>query len=152
LLAFLLAFALASPEHPSPRQPGSAPALILADDATAASLRKNLMDRLMDKFHSMNDAGQGFFQDDISPIVAPYFPPGQPFAETAKVIHDQKLGRLQKFQGMQEQGTTDYVSKFSLMGGMFSEVYIVLNFEFEGQTEANMVVKKTTAYIRGGNM
>jgi hypothetical protein len=38
------------------------------------------------------------------------------------------------------------------MSGMFSEVYIVLNFEFEGSSEANMTVKKTTAYIRGGNM
>jgi hypothetical protein len=130
----------------------SVPAIVMADDATSEGLRKNLMDRLMDKFHAMNDAEQGFFQDDISPIVAPYFPPGQPFAETAKVIHEQNLGQLQKFKGMQDPGTTAYVSRFSLMSGMFSEVYIVLNFEFEGSSEANMTVKKTTAYIRGGNM
>jgi hypothetical protein len=152
LQAFLLAFALASLAQPAFLQHKSAPALVLAEDATSTGLRKSLMDRLMDKFHSMNAAGQGFFQDDISPIVAPYFPPGQPLAETAQVIHDQNLGELQKFKGMQEPGTTAYVSKFSLMSGMFSEVYIVLNFEFEGQTEASMILKKTTAYIRGGNM
>ncbi len=152
MLAFLLAFALVSQGQSPLLQHKSAPALILANDATAAGLRKNLMDRLMDKFHSMNDAGQGFFQDDISPIVASYFQPGQPFMETAKVIHDQNLGQLQKFKGMQDPGTTDYVSKFNLMSGMFSEVYVVLNFEFEGQTEADMVLKKATAYIRGGNM
>lgn len=151
MLAFLLALALASSGHPSMPE-RSVPAIVMADDATSEGLRKNLMDRLMDKFHAMNDAEQGFFQDDISPIVAPYFPPGQPFAETAKVIHEQNLGQLQKFKGMQDPGTTAYVSRFSLMSGMFSEVYIVLNFEFEGSSEANMTVKKTTAYIRGGNM
>jgi len=127
--------------------------IIVADDvASPMDLRKDLMDRLMDKFHAMNDAQQGFFQDDISPIIAPYFPPGQPYAETQKVIQDQKLGELKKFEGMQEPGSTQYVSRFSLMNGMFSEVYIVLNFDFAGQTQAGMTVKKATAYIRGGNM
>jgi hypothetical protein len=153
VLSFFLAFTLVlvGPSASIQRSP-AAEIILLGDSAPATGLRKNLMDRLMDKFHAMNDAKQGFFQDDISPIVASYFPPGQPFAETQKVIHDQNLGELKKFKGMQEPGITQYVSKFSLMNGMFSEVYIVLNFEFVGQTEADMTVKKAIAYIRGGNM
>jgi hypothetical protein len=154
VLAFLLALALAWPTA-SAETPHRQTSHILRTGAASpeTSLRKTLMDRLMDKFHTMNDARQGFFQDDISTMVAPYFPPGQSFAETQKVIKEQNLGQLQKFEGQPDpNGDTMYVTKFNLMSGMFSQVYVVLNFDFDGTTETNMTVQKTTAYIRGGNM
>lgn len=159
MLAVFLAFALSSAATlPSVAQAAPSyenPAhLVLADDTVPAkNLRDSLMAPLMDKFHAMNDAGQGIFQHDVTAMVAPYFPPGQPFAETQRILKEQDLGTLQKFKGMQDSpGATMYVAKFSLMNGTFSEVYVVLNFDFAGQSEADMVVKKAGGFLRAGAM
>lgn len=124
--------------------------LVLADEVAPAG---GLNDSLMGKFHSMNDVGQGICQVDISPMIAAYFPVGQSFSETQKVIRKQHMGLLQKFKGMQDPaGGTKYVTRFSLLNGLFSEVYIVVDLNFEGRTEADMVLKKATAFLRGGNL
>ncbi len=151
MLAILVAFALSSAE---PAVRSAAPPFILAEDiAPAKGLRDDLHERLMGKVHAMNDAGKGIFQDDISSLLTPYFPAGQSFADTRKVIDKMNLGTLQKFKGNPDpSGGTIYVTKFSVMDGMFTDVYVVLNFDFEGTTEADMKVKKATAFIRGSNM
>lgn len=114
---------------------------------------KDLREILMDKFHAMDAANRGIFQDDISAVVAPYFPPGQPFDEVRKTIERQKLGSLQPFRGKHDaiRGAM-YVTRFSLMTGAFSEVYIVLDLDFTGETEADMVLQKAGGFIRGSNM
>ncbi len=151
MFALLIAFALFSTAFPA--QP-TGPHFSLAEDiAPANGLRDDLHARLMGKVHAMNDAGQGIFQDDISVLLTPYFPAGQAFSETRQVIAKMNLGTLQKFKGKPDPaGGTMYVTKFSVMDGMFTDVYVVLNFTFEGQTEADMKVKKATAFIRGSNM
>ncbi len=159
MLAVFLAFALAtagSPQGIMQANPshGDVATFVLAEDiAPRENLRTSLMAPLMDKFHAMNDAGQGIFQHDITSIVAPYFPPGQRFADTQRILKEQNLGTLQKFQGMQDSpGATMYVAKFSLMNGTFSEVYVVLNFDFAGKSEADMVVTKAGGFLRAGAM
>jgi len=162
MLAALLAFAFLTADAQPLFELRENAIVIPADDSIRAkglrdtlneNLNSVLMDNLMDKFHAMNDAGQGIFQHDVSPLIEAYFPPGQPFAETVRILRDQNLGTLTKFKGMQDPaGGTMYVTKFNLMNGMFSEVYVVLNFDFEGKTEAGMTVKKATAMLRGGNM
>lgn len=108
--------------------------IVLANGAAPAkTLRDVLTAPLMDKLHSMNDVGQGIFQEDVTSIVVPYFPPGQAFAETQKVLTEQDLGSLRKFKGMQDHpGATMYVARFNLMYGAFTQVYVVLNFDFAG--------------------
>ncbi len=133
---------------------GGAPAFaILAESAVhVQTLREKLVAPLMDKFHDMNAAKQGIFQEDISAIVGAYFPPGQSFVETQRIIREQNLGSLMLFKGMQDSPGTMYVSRFDLMNGMFSEVYVVLNFDFAGKTETDMTVTKAGGYLRGGGM
>ena len=70
---------------------------------------------------------------EVWSAVAKYFPQGQPLAETETVIQQQDLGHLQPFKGSQKSADgAMYVTRFSLMNGAFSEVYVVLNFEFTG--------------------
>ncbi|WP_020173761.1 hypothetical protein [Methyloferula stellata] len=115
--------------------------------------RNSLMGKLMSEFYSMNDTRQGVFQDDVTAILAPYFPPGQRFSETEKILHDEDLGTLQRFEGKQDADAgTMYVTRFTLMLGMYSEVYVVLHFDFAGSSESDMVVKKIRAFLRGGSM
>jgi len=162
MLAALLAFTLLTANAQPCLDLRENTIVILADDTIPAkglratldeNLHDVLVDNLMDKFHAMNAAGQGIFQHDVSPLIRAYFPPGQPFAETVRILREQDLGTLTKFKGMQDPaGGTMYVAKFNLMNGMFSEVYVVLNFDFEGETEAGMTLKKATAMLRGGNM
>jgi hypothetical protein len=149
LLAFLLAFAVLSANGEPHVEHVDGSHLVLVEDVAPM---EGLYDRLMDEFHTMNRERRGVFQDDITPMIAPYFPPGQPFAETEKLVREQKLGTLQKFKGMQDPDGTMYVTKFSLMTGMFSEVYVVLHFDFQGTTDADMTLKRVAGYIRGGSM
>jgi hypothetical protein len=150
LFALLLAFALFSAHGPARFEPADASHIVLAEDAVAPI--EGLLGRLMDEFYGMNRDRRGVFQDDITPMIAPYFPPGQPFAETERIVREQKLGTLQKFKGMQDPDGTMFVTKFSLMTGMFSEVYVVLHFDFAGTTDTGMTLKKVAGFIRGGSM
>ncbi len=127
--------------------------MTVADTFLREGPRDSLMGKLMSEFYSMNDTRQGVFQEDVTSILAPYFPPGQPFAETEKILQDENLGTLQRFEGKQDADAgTMYVTKFTLMLGMYSEVYVVLHFDFAGSSESDMVVKKIRAFLRGGSM
>jgi hypothetical protein len=153
MLVAFLAFALFCAGGPAHASYPDHSAIVLTDDAAPKQkLRDSLMAPLMDRFHWMNDTKQGIFQDDVTSIVAPYFPPGQTFAETKKIIKEQDLGTLQKFKGLDEPGGRMYVSKFSLMNGMFSQVYVVLDFDFVGQNETDMVVRKVGGFLRANAM
>ncbi len=158
LIAFLALalFAAGMPARATPIEHSYAGtgSITVADDAArAATLRDSLTAPLMDKFHAMNDAQQGIFQEDISLFIAPFFPPGQAFAETQKVLKEQDLGGLQKFKGMQDHpGATMYVARFNLMYGTFTQVYVVLNFDFAGNSEADMVLTKAGGFLRAGGM
>ena len=119
----------------------------------ASKRPEGLRDALMGKFHAMDAANRGIFQDDISPLVASYFPVGEPFGEVEKMIRDQGLGSLHLFKGKHDPAEgTMYVTQFSLMTGAFSTVYIVLDLDFAGRTEGDMVLKKAGGFIRGSNM
>ena len=107
----------------------------------------------MSTFHAMDAANRGIFQNDISTVVAPYFPPGQPFDKVKDTIESQKLGSLQPFKGKHDAiGGAMYVTRFSLMTGAFSEVYVVLNLDFTGKNEGDMVLQRAGGFIRGSNM
>jgi len=105
----------------------------------------------MDSFEAMNAAGKGIFHDDVSGVVASYFPLGQPFAETQKVVAAQHIGPLKPFTGKQVSGTM-YVTKLNLMAETFGDVDVVLDFEFSGRTESDMILTKVKAYVRAMNM
>jgi hypothetical protein len=161
MLKAFLAFALFAADMPASgaqahhahARAASANIVLANDAAPAKTLRDALTAPLMNKIHSMNDAGEGIFQEDVTSIVAPYFPPGQTFAETQKILKDQDLGSLRKFRGMQDHpGTTMYVARFNLMYGTFTQVYVVLNFDFAGGSEANMVLTKAGGFLRAGGM
>lgn len=127
--------------------------MTVADTFLREGPRDSLMGKLMSEFYSMNDERRGVFQEDVTSILAPYFPPGQPFLETEKILRDEDLGTLQRFEGKQDADAGKmYVTKFTLMLGMYSEVYVVLHFDFAGSSESDMVVKKIRAFLRGGSM
>ena len=114
---------------------------------------EGLSHTLMKTFDAMKDSGKGLFLVDVSAVVAPYFPVGQPFAETEAVIRREHLGSLRAFKGAKDPGGgTMYVTKFSLMSELYSDVYVVVHFEFDGDTRADMVLKSTSAFIRATNM
>jgi hypothetical protein len=161
LLAFLLAFALFSGNGLARFEHADGSYLVPVEDIAPIegfapkediAPIEGLHDRLMEEFYGMNRDRRGVFQDDVTAMIAPYFPPGQSFAETEKLVREQQLGTLQKFKGMQDPDGTMFVTKFSLMTGMFSEVYVVLHFDFHGTTDADMTLKRVAGYIRGGSM
>lgn len=121
--------------------------LVLVADAAHGDLRKNLMD----SFAAMNSANKGIFHDDVSSVVAPYFPLGQTFADTQTVIAAQHIGPLKPFKGKQIGGPM-YVTKLNLMAETFGDIDVVLDFEFSGHTESDMVLTKVKAYVRATNM
>ena len=56
------------------------------EDAASAHAIPDLHRMLMDKLDAMNAKDEGIFRDDITPSLAPYFPVGQPMAETKRII------------------------------------------------------------------
>ena len=128
-------------------------AALLASPLRADPARlPNLHKMLMGKFDAMNTKSEGIFREDVTPSLAAYFPVGQPIAETRKIIADQKLGTLKPFKGINDPGMgTMFVSKFDLTSAMFSHVYVVLDFDFEG-SEPDMKLKMMKAYLRASNM
>ena len=115
----------------------------------APDLRKDLMERAS----ALQAAHHGIFRVEVTEIVLPAFPAGQPMTETEAIVTRQKLGTLRKFKGeqMPNEGTM-YVSTFTLMKGMMSHIYVVLDFDFDGTTRQNMVLRKVKAFIRATNM
>lgn len=123
-----------------------------AEDEAAKNAVPDLHQMLMGKLDAMNDAKQGIFHHDITPSLAAYFPVGQPMAETRKIIAAQKLGTLKPFKGTNDPGMgTMFVTKFDLTGHIFSHVYVVLDFDFDG-AEPDMRLKQMKAYLRASNM
>lgn len=119
-----------------------------ADPAPMPDLHK----MLMGKFDAMNSRSDGIFHEDITPSVAAYFPVGQPMAETKKIIADQKLGTLKPFKGTNDPGMGSmFVTKFDLTSHLFSHVYVVLDFDFDG-AEPDMKLKQMKAFLRASNM
>ena len=107
---------------------------------------------LMDKIHSMNAAQQGIFSEDVTDIVAPYFPTGQPIRETEATLARQRLGRLRQFTGTSDPSKGSmYVASSSMMNGMGSTVYVVIDFDFDG-TPGTMMVRNVKAYLRAKSM
>ena len=119
-----------------------------ADPSSMPDLHK----MLMGKFDAMNSKSDGIFREDITPAVAAYFPVGQPMAETKKIIAAQKLGTLKPFKGTNDPGMGSmFVTKFDLTSHLFSHVYVVLDFDFDG-AEPDMKLKQMKAFLRASNM
>ncbi|MDR3461943.1 MAG: hypothetical protein P4L76_06495 [Beijerinckiaceae bacterium] len=146
----ILAATLAMPPSLDRREPSRALVAIVSD---VTDPKRTLHDVLMEKFHTMNAASKGIFHDDITEAVSPIFPLGQRMSDTKRIIDEQKLGSLRLFKGEQDaaQGTM-YVTKFYLMDAMFSHVEVVIDFDFEGPNEANMVLRKMNAFIDASSM
>ncbi len=123
-----------------------------AEDAAAKNAMPDLHKMLMDEFDTMNASHEGIFRHDITPSLVTYFPVGQSMAETKKILAAQNLGTLAPFKGTNDPGMgTMYVSKFDLVGHVFSHVYVVLDFDFDG-AEPDMKLKAMKAYLRASNM
>lgn len=123
-----------------------------AEDAAAQNAVPDLHKMLMEKLDAMNASSEGIFHHDITPSLSNYFPVGQPMAETKKIIAAQKLGTLKPFRGTNDPGMgTMYVTKFDLTGHIFSKVYVVLDFDFDG-AEPDMKLKQMKAFLRASNM
>ena len=125
-------------------------AILVAD---AMTIRGDVADAMMKKFHTMASADKGIFHDDVTAAAAPYFPVGQKLADTRRIAREQNLGPLKRFKGTMNPGADMmYVTKLDLMSEMFSNVYVVFDFDFTGKTEADMVLKGMHAYLKAGNM
>ncbi len=123
-----------------------------AGDPAAANAIPDLHKMLMEKVDAMNASSEGIFRHDITPFMEAYFPVGQPMAETKTIIAAQNLGKLKPFKGTNDPGMgTMFVSKFDLVGHIFSHVYVVLDFDFDG-AEPDMRLKAMKAYLRASNM
>ncbi len=147
MLAAVLALVLGCSQA-APCQAGRPPPLVVA-----AAVPSTLRDALMAKYNAMNDGDQGIFHDDVTPLVASYFPKGQTFAETQRMIEDQKLGPLMPFKGRYDRGKGRmYVSMFSVMTQMFSSASVVVDFDFSGTSERTMVLTNVSAYLQATNM
>lgn len=123
-----------------------------AGDVPAANEIPDLHKMLMGKFDAMNGKSEGIFRQDITPSLAAYFPVGQPMAQTQKIIAEQKLGVLKPFKGTNDPGMgTMFVTRFDLTSLLFSHVYVVLDFDFDGAAP-DMKLKLMKAYLRASNM
>ena len=127
-------------------------ALLPCAAAGASPPMPDLHQMLMQKFDAMNTMGQGIFHQDVTGIVAPYFPVGQTKSETEKIIVDQHLGTMKPFKGTNDPGMGSmFVMKFDLSSHMFSNVYVVLDFDYSGDAP-NMKLIAMKAYLRASNM
>lgn len=125
-----------------------APAMAETSPATMPDLHS----MLMKKFDAMNTMQAGIFHEDITPALAPFFPVGQPIEETRRIVADQRLGKLTPFKGTNDAGMgTMLVTKFDLTSHVFSHVYVVLDFDFEG-AEPDMKLQQMKAFLRASNM
>lgn len=123
-----------------------------AERAASEHAIPDLHAMLMDKLDDMNARKEGIFHHDITPSLQSYFPVGQPMAETKKIIAMQKLGTLKPFKGTNDAGMGKmFVTKFDLTGHVFSNVYVVLDFDFDG-AEPQSKLTHMQAFLRASNM
>ena len=112
----------------------------------------DLHQMLMGKFEAMNATKNGVFREDVTALVAPYFPVGQSKAETEKIIAEQHLGTMHPFKGTNDPGMGSmFVAKFDLTSHLFSHVYVVLDFDYDGKAP-DMKLKAMKAFLRASNM
>jgi hypothetical protein len=150
MISALLALSLL---HADARSHPVTTAVPMIDIADSMTIRGDIADVMMKKFHTMAAADKGIFHDDVTAAVAPYFPVGQPIAETRRIAQEQKLGPLKPFKGSMNPGADMmFVTKLDLMSEMFSNVYVVFDFDFAGTNDADMVLKGMRAYLKAGNM
>ena len=120
--------------------------------AEPPSAMPDLHKMLMEKFDAMNRTDQGIFHEDITPSVSDYFPVGQPMSETKRIIAEQHLGALKPFKGTNDPGMgTMFVTRFDLMSHVFSNVYVVLDFDYDG-SGPDMKLTHMKAFLRAANM
>ena len=121
-----------------------------AREATPASA---LRQKLMDTVHAMGTKGDMVAHDDVSSIIAPLFPAGQSFAATQQVVKQYRLGQLRMFKGTQMMPNGKmYATRFSLVSGMISDVYVIIDFDFVGTNEQDMVLQTTKAFLQSTSM
>jgi hypothetical protein len=109
--------------------------------------------KIMGEIHYMNDTEQGIFHHDVTKTLAPYFPHGQAMRDTEAVIADHQLGALRKFKGEEDPSEgTMYMTSFEMMAGMGSNVYVVIDFDFDGATRDTMVLRRMKAFVRAKAM
>ena len=123
------------------------PAAMSSDD------RATLHKQLMGKVEAMDGSSQGIFNEEVTEMVAPFFPPGQSFKDAAATVRDQGLGELQPFKGKTGPGDgTMFVSSFSLMSHVFAHVFVVLHFGFRKVEGRTLVLDHMRAFMRSQSM
>ena len=150
IFAFVATALLLGPSHAETCAGGNRSAAIVR---VAEGLQADLKAKLMGKFDAMNAKREGIFHEDVTPTVAPYFPAGQPIADTRKIIAEQHLGEFVPFKGkMMADENAPFPTKFHLMGAQYSQVEVIFDFDFDGTNETNFKVKSVHAYLRGTSM
>ncbi len=115
--------------------------------------RATLHKQLMRKVETMDSSGQGIFNEDVTAMIAPYFPAGQSFKDAAATVRDQGLGDLQPFKGKTGPGDgTMFVSSFSLMNQAFAHVFVVLHFGFRKVDDRALALDHVRAFMRSQSM
>lgn len=133
-----------------------APSVRAQEKAPAPSEHRAIPDlrrMLMGEFDAMNAASQGIFHEDVTASLAPYFPVGQPLAETRKIIAEQHLGALHNYMGVNDSGMgTMFVTRFDLVSGMSAHISVVVDFDYDqaGGEQARLTHMK--AFLRAANM
>ena len=123
------------------------------NDAVATASARDVHQMLMRKFEAMNGAHDGIFHDDITSLLAPYFPVGQLQSDTRKVVAEQKLGSLRPFMGTNDPGMGQmFVSQFDLVGRLSEHVYVVVDFDFDNGSDGKSRLKQMKAYLRASGM
>lgn len=109
--------------------------------------------KIMTHIHKMNADGHGIFNEDISAIVAPYFPIGISFAAAEDRARRENLRPLAPYRGHKGPGTgAMYVTTFDMMKGMASSVFVAVYLTFEPDATGQQVLKATAAYLRASDM
>lgn len=113
----------------------------------------DLHEILKRKFDEMNAHANGIFHEDVTSLVEPFFPLGESYADVEATIRTQHLGTMRPFMGTNDPGMGKmFVTKFSLMSEMFSDISVIIDFDFDGDSKGAMVLKKRTAFVQAANM
>ena len=129
------------------------PPVLLRPAAMSAADRVTLHKRLMDEVEAMDRSSKGIFNDDVTALVAPYFPAGQSMADTAAIVREQELGELKPYVGKtQPSDGTMFVSRFSLMSQVFAHVFVVLHFAYRRAPDGALALDHMRAYLRAQSM
>ncbi len=112
-----------------------------------------LYDMLANDIRRMNAAGRGIFNEDVSAIVAPFFPPGTTFSDMSELVRRQALKPLTPFLGRKPSpADAMYVTTFDMTRTTFSSVYVAVYFTFERNGTGQQILKSTAAFLRALDM